>query len=130
MTGFGFLGHLSEMLAASTAGAVVRRDEVPVWENAERLGADGCYPGGLVDNREHLTQRVRVEAGLDEDDLLQEQTAAPRYVARVVACLDAAGKALGLVRRKIGKRLLQVPWSKLRRSAGFWEYLVSLMRVR
>lgn len=65
MTGFGFLGHLSEMLAASTAGAVVRRDEVPVWENAERLGADGCYPGGLVDNRERLAQRVRVEAGLE-----------------------------------------------------------------
>src|SRR4051794_18993309 len=31
VTGFGFLGHLSEMLEASGVGAVIRRGEVPVW---------------------------------------------------------------------------------------------------
>src|SRR5215213_7122630 len=32
VTGYGLLGHLSEMLDASGVGAVVRRGGVPVWE--------------------------------------------------------------------------------------------------
>ena len=51
VTGYGFLGHLSEMLEVSGVGAVVRRSEIPVWEKAETLAADGCYPGGLKNNR-------------------------------------------------------------------------------
>src|SRR3712207_81050 len=47
VTGYGLLGHLSEMLEASGVGAVVRRSEVPVWERAVPLAAEGCYPGGL-----------------------------------------------------------------------------------
>ena len=54
VTGFGFLGHLSEMLEASNVGAVVSRNGVPVWERAVSLAAEGCYPGGLNNNREYL----------------------------------------------------------------------------
>jgi selenide,water dikinase len=71
VTGFGFLGHLSEMLEASTAplGAVVRRSAVPVWERAVALAAEGCYPGGLKNNREYLGDRVRPD-GVGPDELL------------------------------------------------------------
>jgi selenide,water dikinase len=69
VTGYGLLGHLSEMLEASGVGAVVRRSEVPVWERAVPLAADGCYPGGLKSNREYLEGRV-VADGLGADDLL------------------------------------------------------------
>jgi selenide,water dikinase len=69
VTGFGFLGHLSEMLEASGVGAVVRRDEVPVWERAVSLAAEGCYPGGLNNNREYLGDRVRID-GVGVEDLL------------------------------------------------------------
>ena len=69
VTGFGFFGHLSEMLEASNVGAVVRRDEVPVWERAVSLAAEGCYPGGLNNNREYLGDRVRLD-GVGVEDLL------------------------------------------------------------
>ena len=69
VTGFGFLGHLSEMLEASNVGAVVRRRDVPVWERAIPLAAEGCYPGGLINNREYLGARVRMN-DVDAEDLL------------------------------------------------------------
>ena len=71
VTGFGLLGHLSEMLEASTAplGAVVRRGAVPVWERAIALAAEGCYPGGLKNNREYLGEKVAPD-GVGEEDLL------------------------------------------------------------
>jgi selenide, water dikinase len=69
VTGFGFLGHLSEMLEASNLGAVVRRGEVPVWEQAVSLAAEGCYPGGLNANREYLGNRVETD-GIGTEDLL------------------------------------------------------------
>ena len=71
VTGYGLLGHLSEVLEAGTAplGAVVRRSEVPVWERAVPLASEGCYPGGLKSNRDHLGSSV-VADGVEEDDLL------------------------------------------------------------
>jgi len=69
VTGYGFLGHLTEMLEASGVGAVVHRDDVPVWEQAVPLANDGVYPGGLKSNREYLENRVTVD-GVDQDGLL------------------------------------------------------------
>ena len=69
VTGFSLLGHLSEMLEASDVGAVVRRGDVPVWEKAVSLSAEGCYPGGLNGNREFLGDKVRTD-GLETADLL------------------------------------------------------------
>ncbi|CAN5331249.1 selenide, water dikinase SelD [soil metagenome] len=69
VTGFSLLGHLSEMLEASDVGAVVHRGNVPVWEKAVSLSAEGCYPGGLNDNREYLGDKVRTNV-LETADLL------------------------------------------------------------
>jgi len=69
VTGYGFLGHLSEMLEASGLGAVVRRSEVPVWERSISLAAEGCYPGGLKNNREYIGDKVTAD-GVGTDDLL------------------------------------------------------------
>ena len=69
VTGYGFLGHLSEMLEASGVGAVVRRGGVPVWERAVPLANDGVYPGGLKSNREYLAGRVFPD-GIGEESLL------------------------------------------------------------
>jgi selenide,water dikinase len=69
VTGYGFLGHLTEMLEASGVGAVVRRDEVPVWERAVPLANDGVYPGGLKSNGEYLENRVTAD-GVGQHDLL------------------------------------------------------------
>ena len=69
VTGFGFLGHLWEMLGASGVGAVVRQGEVPVWERAVPLAAKGCYPGGLDSNWEYLEHHVLPD-GVGTEDLL------------------------------------------------------------
>jgi selenide, water dikinase len=71
VTGYGFLGHLTEVLEGGAAplGAVVRRGDVPVWERAVPLANDGVYPGGLKSNREYLEGRVAAD-GVSEEDLL------------------------------------------------------------
>src|SRR5215216_6533339 len=69
VTGYGFLGHLMEMLEAGAVGAVVHRDDIPVWERAVPLANDGIYPGGLKSNREYLEDRVKLD-GVGEEDLL------------------------------------------------------------
>ena len=69
VTGYGFLGHLWEVLEASKLGAVVYRGEVPVWERAISLGAGGCYPTGLRNNQEYLGERIRAD-GVTPEDLL------------------------------------------------------------
>jgi selenide, water dikinase len=69
VTGYGFLGHLSEMLEASGVGAVVSRREIPVWERAVSLAAEGCYRSGLKNNREYVGDKVTAD-GVGEEDLL------------------------------------------------------------
>jgi selenide,water dikinase len=69
VTGYGLLGHLCEMLEASGVGALIRRSDVPVWERAVPLAAEGCYPGGLKSNREYLEGRV-VPDGVEPEHLL------------------------------------------------------------
>lgn len=69
VTGYGLLGHLGEMLAASGVGAVVSRSAAPVWDGASGLAAEGCYPGGLDANRDHVLDRV-LRDGVSEEDLL------------------------------------------------------------
>ncbi len=69
VTGYGFLGHLAEVLRATGVGAVVTRGDVPVWERAEVLAAEGHYPGGLKNNRTYLGDYVSTD-GLNEGALL------------------------------------------------------------
>lgn len=69
VTGYSFLGHLSEMLEPDGIGAIVHHDDVPVWERAVPLAADGCYPGGLADNRDYIGDAV-VPDGVTQEELL------------------------------------------------------------
>ena len=69
VTGYSFLGHLSEMLEPGGIGAVIRHSDVPVWEKSGPLSADGCYPGGLVNNRDYIGDAVTAD-GVSQEDLL------------------------------------------------------------
>lgn len=69
VTGYGFLGHLLEVLDASDVGAVIHRSDVPVWELATTLAKSGHYPGGLKNNREYLGDKVSLD-GVSDEDLL------------------------------------------------------------
>jgi selenide,water dikinase len=119
VTGYGFIGHLTEMLEAGGVGAHVRRDEVPVWERAVPLANDGVYPGGLKSNREYLKNRVTAE-GVDQNDLLplyDPQTSGGLLVAvpgtRVSALVGAldrrgvSGAVVGEVVEQPGVRVIR-----------------------
>ncbi len=66
ITGFGFLGHLHEMCAASGAGARVTAGAVPVLPAALPLARQWKMPGGSVANMEHIQPHVTVDGTVDE----------------------------------------------------------------
>ncbi len=69
VTGYGLLGHLSEMVDPDGLGAAIRRSAVPVWDRAAELAAGGCYPGGLDNNRVFVEEHVTAD-GMPDADLL------------------------------------------------------------
>lgn len=64
VSGFGLLGHLGEMAAASGAGAVLDASAVPLLPAVEGLAAAGHVPGGLRRNRDFARRFARLGAGL------------------------------------------------------------------
>jgi selenide,water dikinase len=50
VTGFGLVGHLHEMLAASGVDAELRFWEIPFIDGVEQLAAAGAIPGGTIAN--------------------------------------------------------------------------------
>ncbi len=65
VTGFGLLGHLSEMCEASDASAVVHFDEVPVIDRAilDFYLEQKCVPGGTTRNWDSYGHKI---AGADD----------------------------------------------------------------
>ncbi len=59
ITGFGLLGHLQKLTAASGTGAVIRAEAVPVLPSAWELLDQGFAPGGTARNLDHARPWVR-----------------------------------------------------------------------
>ncbi|MCA9704748.1 MAG: selenide, water dikinase SelD [Myxococcales bacterium] len=96
VTGFGLLGHLRNVVAASGCGAVVERSRVPALEAAVAYVAQGIAPGGTHANRRFLEAIVDWGEGIGEPDqllLCDAQTSGGLLVAvapeRTEALLDA-----------------------------------------
>jgi len=67
VTGYGLLGHLHEMTAASHAGARIHAGRVPVIEEAWALAAEGIIPAGSWSNLDSLETAVVWAPGLREN---------------------------------------------------------------
>lgn len=52
ITGFGFLGHLAEMVTGSGCGVRIKADSVPVYPEALEYAAMGLVPAGAYRNRD------------------------------------------------------------------------------
>jgi selenide, water dikinase len=63
VSGFGLLGHLSEMLDASASAAVVGVADTPLHDGVLGFIAQGVYAGGLRSNRDFLLPRLHGVAG-------------------------------------------------------------------
>jgi selenide,water dikinase len=66
VTGFGFLGHATEMIVASRAGIAIDTARVPMLPGARALAEAGHWSGGMKRNRRHvevvLGDRLRISA--------------------------------------------------------------------
>jgi selenide,water dikinase len=99
ITGFGLLGHLSNITRASGVGALLDADSLPILAGARELAEKGVLPGGTKRNREAV--EVQWAADVEEADrwlLADAQTsggllfAVPADRARAArAALEAAG---------------------------------------
>ena len=66
VTGFGLLGHLTEMVNGSRVGARVYADRVPVLPGARALAERGLVPGGSRRNRDSLAEVLRWADDVDD----------------------------------------------------------------
>jgi selenide, water dikinase len=58
ITGFGLLGHATEMLEASRVGMLLRMDDLPLLPGALALAEKGSFSGGMTRNRKHLEETL------------------------------------------------------------------------
>lgn len=96
VTGFGLLGHLREMAAASGVGARVHAGAVPLIEGAPDLARRGIAPGGTKRNLEFVNRHAAWAPGIPEEArllLCDAQTSGGLLIAvlpeRAEALLDA-----------------------------------------
>lgn len=66
VTGFGLLGHLGNMTAASGVAAELWFDAIPLLPHAAELARGGVAPGGTARNLEAMAERTEWDASLDE----------------------------------------------------------------
>jgi len=67
VTGFGFLGHLQEMLQASGCSAEVYAYAVPVLDSVWECIKQKAIPGGTQANRRHLEGKVEFAPDVSEE---------------------------------------------------------------
>jgi selenide,water dikinase len=102
ITGFGLVGHASEVASASNVTLRIDASAVPLLNGVREL-TKGNRPGGLASNLEHFEGGVAAAAGIDEDRLwlmYDPQTSgglllavAPEHAAEVDRALMRAGIA-------------------------------------
>ncbi|MGB9081485.1 MAG: selenide, water dikinase SelD [Desulfuromonadaceae bacterium] len=101
ITGFGFLGHLAEMVVDSGHGVRIRSADVPMYPEALEWAAMGLIPAGTYNNRNFRGAFVDFGTGVPrrvQDLLFDPQTSGGLLIAvaageadRLVAALKAKG---------------------------------------
>jgi selenide,water dikinase len=113
VTGFGLLGHLRNITAASGVTAGVWADHVPVLAAAREYVAAGIAPGGTRANLAFLADWVSYGSDVSEADrllLCDAQTSGGLLAAVPAGDVDATLRALadagvtGVIVGKIGGR--------------------------
>lgn len=101
ITGFGFLGHLAEMVSGSGYGVRIKSDSVPLYQEALEYAAMGLVPAGAYRNRDFRLFMVDFASSVDrmlQDVLFDPQTSggllicvAPERAADLLKALKAKG---------------------------------------
>jgi selenide,water dikinase len=88
VTGFGFLGHLAEMVSGSGRSVRVFAERIPVIEDALTFAAMGLIPAGAYKNREFRAGMIEVADGVarERQDMLFD----PQTSGGLLICLPEA----------------------------------------
>lgn len=89
VTGFGLLGHLSEICEASNIGAKVWFDKVPLLPNVERYRQEGCIAGGSRKNFASYGDKISEMTQQQRELLCDPQTSGGLLVIVKKEGLDA-----------------------------------------
>lgn len=68
VTGFGLLGHATEMAVGAKAGLRIYRNQVPVLEGAREFAEQGVLPGGSKNNYVHVQDKVTFAEDMELTD--------------------------------------------------------------
>jgi len=108
ITGFGLIGHATEMAAASTVTLDIQSGDLPVLEGVRDLASTN-RSGGMGSNREHFAAGTSLDADLDPalvDVAFDPQTSGGLLVAvaagaadAILAAMTAAGAGAAVVGR-------------------------------
>lgn len=97
ITGFGFLGHLAEMVVDSGYGVRIFAKQIPIYPEALEWAAMGLIPGGAYNNRNFRGAFVDFAAGIPlnfQDLLFDPQTSGGLLISVVAEEADALVVAL------------------------------------
>jgi len=112
VTGFGLIGHASEMASASGVTIRINANAVPILNGARAL-AGASKSGGMRSNLDHFEARTRMSESVDADLALllyDPQTSGGLLIAAEAGHADAVDRALtraGVVAVRIGEALAQ-----------------------
>jgi len=97
ITGFGLLGHLHEMTAASQVDVILYMSKVPILDAVRDLAGAGAVPGGTLNNLKHISPYVNFAPGVSEVEqiiLADAQTSGGLLISLPEGRVDALFKAL------------------------------------
>jgi selenide,water dikinase len=106
VTGFGLLGHLSEICEASNIGATLWFDKVPLLPNVEKYRELGCIPGGARKNFLSYGDKISEMTQQQREILCDAQTSGGLLVIVKKSDLDSffeVAKSAGLELEAIGE---------------------------
>ena len=96
VTGFGLMGHLSEMAVQSGVSIEVRAADVPLFDGVRELVGQGVISGAIERNREFSGQFVERAPSVSDD--LETVLYDPQTSGGLLMCVDSSRADAVLVR--------------------------------
>jgi selenide,water dikinase len=88
VTGFGLLGHLTEMCAGSKLTAIIHYDQIPRFDGVEEYIAQNCIPGGTHRNWESYKHNIQLREERYKAILCDPQTSGGLLIAVEVSAIN------------------------------------------
>lgn len=108
VTGFGFLGHLSEMCEGSGVGAEINFDSIPLLAGIHAYLKAGCKPGGTQRNFDSYGHKIAAMTDTQQQILCDPQTSGglliavePEATEQVIGIAASMGQAISKVGRLV-----------------------------